>query len=173
MMVQYIAAVDSVKLWVKTYGERNNEACLFINGAGANSSSWSEELCSGLAGNDFFVITYDHRDFGYSGKVNFETNPFDVMDLTKDAVGILDSLGIEYAHVIGQSMGGFITQILAIQYPDRLNYLDFFIHKFSKGAPSPTQNMGTFFGKQADGPSRAGPGRLSSCLGIFKRDGDV
>lgn len=122
-MEQYITATDSVRLWVKTYGLKKNEACLFINGAGANSSSWSERLCSGLVGNGFFVITYDHRDFGYSGKIDLGSNPFDVMDLANDAISILNSLDIEQAHVIGQSMGGFITQMLAIHYPDRVRSL--------------------------------------------------
>lgn len=86
-MEQYITAADSVRLWVKTYGQKKDEACLFINGAGANSSSWSERPCSGLA---------------------------------NDALSILNSLDIEQAQVIGQSMGGFITRILAIHYPQRI-----------------------------------------------------
>ncbi len=35
------------------------------------------------------MITYDHRDFGYSDKVDYETRPFDVMDLAKDAMASL------------------------------------------------------------------------------------
>ena len=120
MMEHYITTADSVRLWTKTYGNKKDDACLFINGAGANSSCWSERLCSGLVEKGFFVITYDHRDFGYSDKVNFETNPFDVMDLANDAVRILDSLDIASTHVIGHSMGGFIAQLLAIHYPDRV-----------------------------------------------------
>jgi pimeloyl-ACP methyl ester carboxylesterase len=80
----FIATSDSINLWVKTLGNKNKEACLFINGAGANSSFWSDNLCSTLIEKGFYVIKYDHRDFGYSDKLDFEKQPYDVMDLAKD-----------------------------------------------------------------------------------------
>lgn len=111
---------DNLNLWVETYGEHSNEACLFISGAGANSSFWSDRLCENLEDKGFFVIKYDHRDFGYSTKIDFTKSPYDVMQLTKDALTILDSLGVNKAHVIGHSMGGFIVQLMAIHFPDRI-----------------------------------------------------
>jgi pimeloyl-ACP methyl ester carboxylesterase len=65
---QFITVNDGVQLWVETYGDKENEACIFISGAGANSSFWSEDICTNLVSKDFFVIKYDHRDFGYSTK---------------------------------------------------------------------------------------------------------
>ena len=62
---EYISLENDLKLWVETYGEKTNEACLFISGAGANASFWSDRLCRNLAQNGFFAIKYDHRDFGY------------------------------------------------------------------------------------------------------------
>ncbi len=120
MKEQYITVDDSVRLWTETFGNESNEACLLINGAGANSSFWSERLCSGLVRNGFFVVTYDHRDFGYSDSVDSESHPYDVTDLANDAVTILDSMDITHAHIVGHSMGGFIAQLLAIHYPDRV-----------------------------------------------------
>lgn len=116
----FIQIEPNLELWIESLGESGNEACIFISGAGANSSFWSNRLCKELADNGFFVIKYDHRDFGYSTKVDFEKNPFDVMQLTKDAITILDSLNVEKAHVVGHSMGGFIVQLLAIHYPERI-----------------------------------------------------
>jgi pimeloyl-ACP methyl ester carboxylesterase len=120
MKEQYIQVEDYIKLWVKTQGNQKGTACLFINGAGANSSFWSDNLCNTLVENGFYVITYDHRDFGYSDKLDFEKQPYDVMDLAKDAITILDTLDIEKAHIVGHSMGGFIAQLLAIHYPERV-----------------------------------------------------
>lgn len=85
---------------------------MLISGAGANSSFWSERLCMKLVEDDFFVIKYDHRDIGNSSKLDFDKNPYDVMDLAKDALSILDALNVKKTHVLGHSMGGFIVQLL-------------------------------------------------------------
>ena len=116
----FIQTEPTLRLWVETYGDDSNEAILFISGAGANSSFYSDKLCKKLSNRNFYVIKYDHRDFGYSTKVDYEKNPFDVMQLTKDAITILDSLSVKKAHFVGHSMGGFIVQLMAIHYPDRI-----------------------------------------------------
>jgi len=118
--IKYISIEKDLDLFVETYGEPSNETCLFISGAGANSSFWSDHLCASLVKDGFFVIKYDHRDFGYSSKIDWDKNPYDVMQLAKDALTILDSLNIAKAHVIGHSMGGFIVQLLGMHYPERL-----------------------------------------------------
>ncbi len=117
---KYIPIEKDLKLWIETYGEIGNETCLFISGAGANSSFWSEHLCDSLVKNGFFIVKYDHRDFGYSSKIDWNKTPYDFKQLAKDALTILDTLNIEKAHLIGHSMGGFIVQLLGIHYPDRI-----------------------------------------------------
>ena len=117
---EYISLENDLKLWVETYGEITNEACLFISGAGANSSFWSDRLCYTLVQNGFFVIKYDHRDFGYSSKIDWNKNPYNFMQLVKDTLTILDSFNIDKAHVIGHSMGGFIVQLLGIYFPEHI-----------------------------------------------------
>lgn len=117
---KYISVDKGVELYVETFGTPGNESCLFISGAGANSSFWSDHLCDCLVKNGFFVVRYDHRDFGYSSKIDWNKDPYDFMQLAKDAVTLLDSLNIDLAHVVGHSMGGFIVQLLAIHYPERI-----------------------------------------------------
>ena len=92
----YININDKVNIWSETFGNRSDEAVLFIAGAGANSSFWSERYCNELVKKRFFVIKYDHRDFGYSDKLDFDKQPYDIMDLAKDAITILDSLNGAY-----------------------------------------------------------------------------
>ncbi len=45
---------------------------------------------------------------------------YDLTDMAKDAVSLMDALKIEKAHIIGASMGGMITQIIALDYPERV-----------------------------------------------------
>ena len=80
-MNKYFKVENDIKLWVEIYGDESDEAVLFISGAGANSSFWSERLCDELVEKGFYVIKYDHRDFGYSSKIDYEKHPFDVMQL--------------------------------------------------------------------------------------------
>ncbi len=56
------------------------------------------------------------------------------MQLADDALSLLDSLGIETAHAVGHSMGGFIVQLLAIHYPSRI----YSITSISSSTNSPT-----------------------------------
>lgn len=117
---KYIEIENDLKLYVESYGKLGNETCLFISGAGANSSFWSENLCESLVENGFFVIKYDHRDFGYSTKIDWEKNPYNFSQLANDVLTILNSFNIEKSHVIGHSMGGFIVQLLGIKHPNRI-----------------------------------------------------
>ena len=68
--------------------------------------------------NSIFGLAVDKK-----GKFIFKESAsvqYDLSDMAKDAVSLLDSLNIEKAHIIGASMGGMITQIIALDYPERV-----------------------------------------------------
>ncbi len=46
--------------------------------------------------------------------------PYTLDDMAEDAVGLLDDLGIQKAHICGMSMGGMIAQTIAIRHPSRV-----------------------------------------------------
>ena len=58
-------------------------------------------------------------DNGYMQEFDIKDPDYTLDDMAKDAVCLMDHLKIEKAHIIGASMGGMITQLLALDYPDR------------------------------------------------------
>ena len=56
------------------------------------------------------VLSFDNRGIGES---EIPPGPYTVEELAADAVGVLDEAGVERAHVIGASLGGFVAQAVA------------------------------------------------------------
>ncbi|MED5292767.1 MAG: alpha/beta fold hydrolase, partial [Actinomycetota bacterium] len=95
-------------------------------------------FCQMLADGGFQVIRFDNRDAGLSTKLDgvevdflalvaaalegqeVSDTPYDLSDMSDDAFGILDDLGIEKAHIVGASLGGMIAQTMAIERPSRV-----------------------------------------------------
>ena len=113
-------SANGVDLCVETFGEPSDPAILLIGGAECSMDWWEDELCELLAVGPRFVIRYDFRDTGQSVTYLPGAPEYDGSDLTADAVGVLDALGVERAHVVGISMGGGIGQDLALVHGDRV-----------------------------------------------------
>jgi pimeloyl-ACP methyl ester carboxylesterase len=103
------------------YYERagDGEPMLLIQGMSATHLAWGRPFSSLLA-QSFDCIAFDNRGVGLSAPA---IGPFTITDMAADAVGLLDALDIESAHVVGISMGGMIAQELALAHPDRLRSL--------------------------------------------------
>jgi len=68
----------------------------------------------------FRVITFDNRGVGQSDK---PAGPYTAQMLATDTVGLLDALGVDKAMIMGHSMGGFVAQALALDFPQRVDKL--------------------------------------------------
>jgi pimeloyl-ACP methyl ester carboxylesterase len=107
------ADVNGIRLHFEEWGR--GTPVLIIPGIPAVVSD-----CAGLAeglADRFRVVAFDNRGSGQSTKPD---EPYSIGGFAADATGLLDTLGIGRAHVVGFSMGGMIAQELAIAAPDRL-----------------------------------------------------
>ncbi|HYB24358.1 MAG TPA: alpha/beta fold hydrolase [Solirubrobacteraceae bacterium] len=89
---------------------------LMIMGLGGTALHWCDHFLQALRGH-FETIVYDHRGVGASSRLD---GPVSIRQMADDAVGLLDALGLEEAHVLGISMGGMIAQELALAHPQRI-----------------------------------------------------
>jgi pimeloyl-ACP methyl ester carboxylesterase len=111
---------NGIRLWYEDRGDPDAEPIVLVMGATATVLSWPTELLDALTGAGYRVVRFDNRDIGLSTHVDFATKPYTLDDMATDTVGLLDALGIERAHFIGASMGGMISQVMALRHPDRV-----------------------------------------------------
>ena len=71
-------------------------------------------------GRSAFVVRYDNRDTGGSTSYPPGEPGYTGDDLVADAAALLAVLGVGRAHVVGQSMGGALAQLLALDHPERV-----------------------------------------------------
>ena len=103
------------------YYERRGEGepLLLIQGLGGNSLHWGEGFLGGLE-DGFELILFDNRGAGRSGPLEGEHT---IADLASDALGLLDALKVDSAHVVGISMGGMVAQEIVLSAPERVRTL--------------------------------------------------
>jgi pimeloyl-ACP methyl ester carboxylesterase len=112
-------------------GPADGEPLLLVAGLGMQMIRWSRPFRELLVNRGFRVIRFDNRDAGLSTHFDHAAVPdlmevaaarardakpdvpYDLDDMARDAVGLLDALAIERAHVVGASMGGMIAQVVA------------------------------------------------------------
>jgi pimeloyl-ACP methyl ester carboxylesterase len=118
-------------------GNPDAPVVMLIMGVAAQSIHWPDAFCHALVNRGLQVIRFDNRDVGLSTHLTEAPPPdlpaalagdlssvsYTLSDMAADAVGLLDVLGFEKAHVAGASMGGAIAQTMAIEHPDRVRSL--------------------------------------------------
>ncbi|MGH7354582.1 MAG: alpha/beta fold hydrolase [Candidatus Rokuibacteriota bacterium] len=91
---------------------------LLVMGFGGDHLAWGFQVPAFAARHR--VIAFDNRGVG---QTDAPDAPYSTRVMADDAVGLLDALGIERAHVLGVSMGGMIAQELALNHPGRVRTL--------------------------------------------------
>ena len=112
-----VASVGEIKIDYERSG--SGPPLLLIMGMSGTSLHWGEPFLDALR-RDFEVIVYDHRGVGASSRLE---GPVTIVEMAEHAVGLLDALSIDSAHILGISMGGMIAQELALAHPERVRTL--------------------------------------------------
>jgi pimeloyl-ACP methyl ester carboxylesterase len=100
----------------RTIEAGSGDALILIHGVGGHAEAYSRNIVR--LGQNFHAIAIDLAWHGLSGKPPFTTEM--VPTYGKQIVDLLDSLGVQAAHVEGESLGGWVTLHLALNYPDRV-----------------------------------------------------
>jgi pimeloyl-ACP methyl ester carboxylesterase len=155
-----VVEANGLRLAYESFGSDEAEAILLIAGANAQLTMWPQELVDELVRRGYRVVRFDNRDGGLSdhlaalGRPDWQSIfaaqaagqppplPYTIGDMADDAVGLLDALGIQQAHVVGASMGGHIAQRVAIHYPERaLSLTSISSDTGNPGRPGPSQTV--------------------------------
>ncbi|WP_028775539.1 alpha/beta fold hydrolase [Shimazuella kribbensis] len=118
--MEQLWTINGVTICTESFGKKEDPAILLIMGAQSSMTWWEEEFCERLADTGRFVIRYDNRDVGRSTTYEVGQPTYRFEDMADDAIGVLDAYGVEKAHIAGMSMGGMLTQMIALRHPDRV-----------------------------------------------------
>ena len=130
---------------------RSAPTLLLIMGVGAQLIAWPDAFCQDFVDRGWRVLRFDNRDVGLSQQCDELGTPdiaqiilrltlgtpvyppYELGDMARDALALLQALGIERAHVVGASMGGMIAQIMTATHPEHVASLSLIMT--TSGAP--------------------------------------
>lgn len=113
-----VRASDGTRIFYDTFGKSDGEPLLLIQGLAIDRWGWLRQRT--VLGKQFRCISIDNRGAGLSDKPHGD---YDLFTMAADIEAVMDAEGIESAHVMGYSLGGVLSQVLAVAAPDRVRSL--------------------------------------------------
>jgi pimeloyl-ACP methyl ester carboxylesterase len=124
---------NGIEIAVESFGEVDAPPILLVMGLGSQMLHWPAPFCTDLAARGYRVVRFDNRDMGQSQRLDALAAPgpvsvalrrrhpsYRLEDLAGDTIGVIDALGLRDVHLVGASMGSFVSQLVAIRAADRL-----------------------------------------------------
>jgi pimeloyl-ACP methyl ester carboxylesterase len=118
-MIRFVDNGD-VRVATEAFGRVGDPPLLLVMGATASMLAWPDAFCAALAAEGLHVIRFDHRDTGRSTTVLPGTSAYAVEDMAGDVVAIIDAYALPRAHLAGMSLGGYLSQMVAVTHPARV-----------------------------------------------------
>lgn len=109
------ARINGIVLHHQVLGPSDGPVLVFLNSLGSDFRIW-QEVVPAFA-DRFRIVLYDKRGHGLS---DAPPSPYSIDDHADDLLGLLDHLGIERYSLVGLSVGGLISQRLAVRCPERI-----------------------------------------------------
>jgi proline iminopeptidase len=108
-------------LYIKTYGNKENKALIFIHGGpSGNSTLFEGTTAQKLADKGFYVLVYDRRGEGRSADPDAK---FTYEEAFRDLNFILKKYNLKKVTLIGRSFGGLVATLYTAKYPEKVNSL--------------------------------------------------
>ncbi len=151
---------NNIDIYYEESGPADAPVILLVMGLGTQMIAWPDELIQGLVRKGYRVIHYDNRDVGLSQRMDGSPagslvwallasrlglpvrTAYTLTDMAKDGAALLDTLGIEKAHIVGASMGGMIVQLMAANHPEKvLSMTSLMSSSGAPGLPGPSAEL--------------------------------
>jgi len=111
-----VARGNGINIYYEVHGD--GDPLVLIQCLGGNSVDW--QFQTPVFAERYRVVIFDNRG---SGRSEAPPPRYSVVEMADDALALMDVLGIERAHILGLSLGGFIAQELALRSPQRVDRL--------------------------------------------------
>ena len=178
---------NGITLHYDRLGAANAEAIVLIAGLGTQMIRWPVPLCEDLAARGYQVIRFDNRDAGLSthfsecpapdfaalaatlAREQRPDVPYTLHDMAADTIGLLDTLSIARAHLVGRSMGGMIAQLAAAAHAPRVMSLTAIMSSTGNPAlPSAAPDLMAMLTRSAPNPFADEAGFLTHSIGFAR-----
>lgn len=117
-MAQHVTLADGCRLHWRLDGQEGAPVLLLSNSLGTSMDMWGPQMPA--LTQHFRVLRYDSRGHGMS---DAPAGPYSIDLLGRDAIGLLDALGLDKVRFAGLSKGGMVGQWLGANAPERLSHL--------------------------------------------------
>jgi len=179
--------ISTHQLCYETHGNSNDPCMMLINGIGGQLIDWPKLFINGLVKHGFYVVTLDNRDSGLSRSYDElgvpdlqalveakqqgkEINiPYTLENMAQDVITLMDDLQIKQAHILGGSMGGIITQYVALNFPERvLSLICYATTSGDPALPPPKPEVMAYFSTAMMARAQSFEDKINNKLTLFK-----
>lgn len=116
--IRYVQTPTYGRIRIAEAGPKDAPAILFQHGIGGHLEAYCKNLVA--LSDQFHVIAFDYVGHAMSARKVMEYTPLVLAEQLRE---LMDALGIEKAHLSGESLGGWVSGWFAVKYPQRVDKL--------------------------------------------------